>query len=353
MGNSTTPATHATVHDLATALTLDEPACNRAVELARLRPDRADWLRYLDRFLAAVGALLIAAGVAAFFAWNWADLHHFAKFALIQAGIVAAALVAWRLSIDSTGGRASLCVAAFLVGVLLAVYGQVYQTGADPYGLFLAWALMILPLALVGRQPGLWLMVLVLSNLALIMYWTQVLYPPNGWWSLARLLGPLVWLGTMVTDSRLAGWLFGMNAAALVLWELAAARGVPWLEGRWGARIIGTLAFLTVLAPTLLITATGGEHTSEHLTLVSPLLFCAALAASYWYYQYRKADLFMLTVGVFGLIFVIMALVARHLPFGAFNSFADSLVLAVLLVLQVAGAAWWLKGVSRRRQAAA
>lgn len=58
MESSTTSATHATVHDLATALTLDEAAYTRAVELAQLRPDRADWLRYLDSFLAAVGALI-------------------------------------------------------------------------------------------------------------------------------------------------------------------------------------------------------------------------------------------------------------------------------------------------------
>ncbi|MEX2496438.1 MAG: DUF2157 domain-containing protein [Woeseia sp.] len=349
MGNSATPATHATVHELAIALTLDEPAYHRAVELAQLRP-RPDWLHYLDRFLAAVGALLIAAGIAAFFAWNWADLHHFAKFALIEAGIVAAVLLAWRLSIDSTGGRASLFVAAFLIGVLLAVFGQVYQTGADPYGLFLAWALMILPFALVGRQPGLWLLFQLLLNLTLIMYWTQVLHPPSGWWQLSQLLGPLVWIGTTTLDSRLASWLFALNAAALVTWEFAAARGVPWLQGRTGPRIVGTLAFLTVLGPTGVLSVVASAGESTNLTILSPVLFAAALAACLWCYQYRKADLLMLTVGLFRLILVIMALAIRHLTF---DGAGVLLVFALLLVAQVAGAAYWLKGVSRRWQAAA
>ena len=49
--------------------------------------------------------------------------------------------------LDAVAGRISLFATAFLSGILLAVFGQVYQTGADPYGLFLAWALLILPWA--------------------------------------------------------------------------------------------------------------------------------------------------------------------------------------------------------------
>lgn len=94
MGHTGAPATHGSVHELVEALALDAVAYRRAVALAGLAPDRRDWLRYLDHFLIAVGALLIIAGVTAFIAWNWADLHHMAKFALIQGGIVAAVLIA-------------------------------------------------------------------------------------------------------------------------------------------------------------------------------------------------------------------------------------------------------------------
>ena len=45
MHEPATPATPATVHELATALALDEAAYARAVELAELRPDRDDWRR--------------------------------------------------------------------------------------------------------------------------------------------------------------------------------------------------------------------------------------------------------------------------------------------------------------------
>ena len=102
-------------------LGLSEAAYRRALEVAGLAPSRSDWLRNINRFLIAVGTLLIVAGITAFFAWNWADLSYMKKFVLIQSGIVATAVLAWRLGIDSIGGRASLFSSAFLVGVLLAV----------------------------------------------------------------------------------------------------------------------------------------------------------------------------------------------------------------------------------------
>ena len=218
-----TTASYANVHEMARQLKLNAAAYRRAIEIARLAPDRADWLRHIDRFLIAIGALLIVAGIASFFAWNWSDLNYLVKFALIEGGIVAAVVLAWRFGLDSNAGRISLFAAAFLTGTLLAVFGQVYQTGADPYGLFLAWAVLILPWAIIGRQAGIWMLLQILLNLTVIMYYTQVLNPPDGWWQLSQLLGPLVWLGTTVMDSTLASYLFALNAVALVIWEFGTA----------------------------------------------------------------------------------------------------------------------------------
>ena len=348
MSPSGTPSTHGNVHELAAALEFDEAAYRRALELAALVPDRPAWLGYIDRFLMAVGALLIIAGITAFFAWNWADLHRLWKFALLETGLVGAALLAWRLGLDSPGGRASLFAAAFLVGVLFALFGQVYQTGADPYGLFVAWAVLILPWALIGRQPGLWLLFVLLLDLALILYWIQVLHPPDGWWQLTQLLGPLVWLGSTVMDWRLASLLFGFNAAAVIAWELAAARGIPWLASSTFPRLIGLAALYTVLGPTLVMIFAASLDARAGGSVVPPLLFAAALAASLWYYQYRKLDLLMLTMSLFGAILVIMSLAIRHL----FQDFGSLLLLAALLIGLVAGAAVWLRNVARRREAA-
>ena len=47
-------------------------------------------------------------------------------------------------------GKAALLAASLFVGALLALIGQIYQTGADTFEMFAAWAALILPWVLVG-----------------------------------------------------------------------------------------------------------------------------------------------------------------------------------------------------------
>lgn len=342
-----TVASHSSVHDLATALGLSEKAYLRALQLAGLAPGRTYWLRCIDHFLVAIGALLIVAGIAAFFAWNWADLHYVIKFALIQTAVAGIAFLAWRLGIDSIGGRASLFSCAFLIGVLFAVFGQVYQTGADPYGLFVAWAVLILPLAIIGRQAALWILFQTLLILGLIMYWTQVVDPPTGWWQLSQLLGPLVWLSSTLMNSTLASLVFALNVVALIAWECAVNRNVAWVQGRTYPRVIGFGALSSVLIPTvvLIIGASFGERIN--LGVISPVLYAIASVAALYYYRNRRPDLFMLTMLVFGAILVFTTFIGRYLV----TDIGAILMLAVLLIGQVAGAAYWLRNVSRRWEA--
>jgi hypothetical protein len=67
-----------TLLEIAQRLKLDESACRRTLMLAGLTPTLADWQRYVDRFLPALGALPMLAGIAAFFAWNWPELERLA-----------------------------------------------------------------------------------------------------------------------------------------------------------------------------------------------------------------------------------------------------------------------------------
>lgn len=348
LSESEVPASHANVQQLAAELGLSRAAYRRAVELAGFTADRADWRRYIDYFLMAAGVLLIVAGVAAFFAWNWADLGRVQKFALIQGGVLLAVLVACRRGLDTIPGRATLLAAGGLVGVLLAYFGQTYQTGADPYGLFLGWAILILPWALVGRQAGLWMLLLALANLAFVMYWTQVLNPPAGWWELATLLGPLVWLGFTVMDSELASCLFAINVLALLAWELLAAwRRPTWMRGRWFPRAAAALALATVVAPTIAIIFVASLGERLYMSLLSPALFVVTTTACLWHYRRRHIDLPILTCCLTGGILVLTSLAVRYVLGDALTM----LLLALFLVGQVAAASWWLRGVARDAEA--
>jgi uncharacterized membrane protein len=336
------PSTPGRLRHVGRRLGLTEAAYRRALELAELAPDGATWLRLMDRFLLAIGVLFVVAGIAAFFAYNWADLHQLAKFALIELGIVAAVVLAWWRGLDSLPGRAALFAAAFLVGVLLALYGQVYQTGADPYGLFLGWALLIAGWAIIGRQPAIWFLMLVLANLSLILYWTQVLYPPPGFWGLTQILGPLVWLGTTVMDARLGSLVFLLNVAVLVAWEVIARRDAGRPPGLWFPRLVAVGALANVVIGTLMVIL-GPREAGTIWHLAAPVFFVIFTGVSFWYYRHQRRDLLMLTACLTGAIVIVTTLVGRMVDFDT----DTALLLAFLVIAQTAGAAFWLRGVSR------
>lgn len=337
-------ATAARVRHIATGLRLDKAAFARALELSGAVPDRLAFAQAASRFLMLAGTALIVTGVAAFFAFNWAELHRLAKFGLIEVGIAAAVLLAWRMGLDSLAGRSALFGAGALTGVLLAVYGQAYQTGADPYGLFLGWGVLILGWALIGRQAALWLLLAVLANLTLALYWAQVLHPPEAFLEdLAHAFGPLSWIGFLLSDFRLAQLVFGLNGAMLIAWELGARQGVAWMRGRWFPRLIALFALAAISDAALLLILASGHGAGGQLRFVAPVLFAVFVAAALWYYRARERDLFILAACLLAVIVVVTASVGRFLTGG----FDELLLLSVLVVAQTAGAAAWLRQVAR------
>ncbi len=135
-----------------------------ALRIAGVVPSPAQWTTFLARACTWIGVALLAAAAMCFIAANWQALGRFAKFALVEGAIVAAlAVAAWR-GLDTLAGRAALFACAVLMGVLLALVGQVYQTGADTYELFCAWAVAIAVWVVLGRQPALWLLWIALAR---------------------------------------------------------------------------------------------------------------------------------------------------------------------------------------------
>ena len=143
---------------------------DEALRVANVTPNGANWLAFLDRLLLWLGGLCIAAATLFFIAYNWADLGRFSKFGMIELLMILAIGFFWRADERSVAAKVSLLVASVFLGVLLALFGQTYQTGADPWQLFFFWAVMTTPWALIGRFPALWIVWLALLNVALALY---------------------------------------------------------------------------------------------------------------------------------------------------------------------------------------
>lgn len=229
-----------------------------------VRDDRF-WSRWGLRALLALGVGQFLAGVVFFFAYNWSDLPDLAKFAVIEAALLIAACGALLSGLDRLLGQALLIAASVMTGVLLAVMGQVYQTGADAFELFAAWALLILPWTLVSRNGVHWLLWLTVAEIALALYGGQVLVV------VTEISSEEVWLivGTSI-------------AAALLGRELAVGSGIEWLSARWTRLVLLLAAGAVLFAPAAGYVLDADVFESGPLCLAAfPALLMAA-GGVYW-----------------------------------------------------------------------
>lgn len=117
------------------------------------------------------GAALFLAGTVCFVAYNWAALGTLYKFALPLLGLLVCAWGAYIKGLQSGTGKAFSFACGLFIGLFWVVYGQVYQSGAFVYEFCLAWALSLLPLALLAGNRWLWLLWAAASNLYIISYY--------------------------------------------------------------------------------------------------------------------------------------------------------------------------------------
>lgn len=316
-------ATDARLRALREAGVLDEASLPAALKAAVASPDDAAWVRFLDRALLLLGAALVLAGIVFFFAYNWDDLGRFARFGLLGGASALCAAGAWRVGPERLGGQVLLAAAAILVGPLLAVYGQAYQTGADAWQLFAAWALLALPWTLAARFEPLWLAILAVAETALALAWVQViggedLGHPAPWLVLA--LGPAL------------------------AWGLRERLGEP--ASRWLPRVLAAavFTFLTLAAVFAVF-----DPTPDGAGVLAMALLFGAAAAAAWRFQERRRDLFVLAVVAGALVTFLTTALGRAIVDGAAGLF----VLGLVLVGELAAATAWLRWAASRGEPAA
>ena len=136
--------------------------------------DKESWQKFLRLFFFSLGVGFTTAGVIFFFAYNWADLHKFVKIGLIESLIIISTFIILFSKISLEIKNILLTAGSILVGVLFAVFGQIYQTGANAYDFFLGWTLSIGIWVFVSNFAPLWLVFIALINTTLILYAQQV-----------------------------------------------------------------------------------------------------------------------------------------------------------------------------------
>jgi uncharacterized membrane protein len=271
-----TPADRDLVEDLFFRGVLTPEARDRALSVVAPHPE---WALWAARTLTAAGAALVLSGVIYFFAYNWAKLTAFMKLGSIELAMTACLAGAIYLGLARLSGQMLLLSASVLVGVFWAVFGQIYQTGADAYVLFLAWSAMIFGFALIGAFAPLWALWLAVTNAFIILYWLQAAAPaPQSQYHIFSIVA-----------------LF--NLAFLALREVFAAKGAQWLSSRWTR---GTLVLAIAGAgapPMTMAILLDGREVTVSMTQAAMIGF-GVLAAFFWFYRYKAPDMFALGVTV-------------------------------------------------------
>ncbi|CFQ96359.1 MULTISPECIES: DUF4401 domain-containing protein [Yersinia] len=268
-----------------------------------VRPELSGWRRFLTLFLTSLGFLALVAGMVFFIAWNWAAMPKMAKFGLVELLIIALTVVVWWRWYD-TVSQSALLALGLSFGGLFALYGQIYQTGADSWELFRAWTLVLLPLAIIGRRNGLWFCTWVIANLAFQLYYaSRIPFFLDNFSS-----GSFYWL----SDITLYLY-FAVQACCLIFREALAEYAQKrdpqsWLVSRWLPRVIAAYLLATITPPAAAsFFAWGGFYAGK----IALIFWVITLLVGYGYYRYRRPDLCMLTLGVISAMFVGSAFIIR------------------------------------------
>jgi uncharacterized membrane protein len=281
------------LYNLARTNQLTASALEYSLRKIEIIPNAKTWQKIIDNLLLLLGTILLVVGIIFFFAYNWADLNYFSKFGLLQASILILAVFAsWR-GLERLEAKVALLATAVLLGTLLAVYGQTYQTGADAFGLFMTWAILIIPWVLLGSFAPLWLLLLVLLNLSLILYYQQVINPS---------------CYGICTDLYLL--LFMLNGTAMLVWENAQQRNIAWLRRHWLGVIIFSIALIVLIIPTLYAILSNNRQ-NDLLLMLAVSLYLTTTALALWYYRYQRHDLLLLAACLLGLLIVFTSLTCQ------------------------------------------
>jgi uncharacterized membrane protein len=256
---------------------------------------RWQWIGFLNLLLPGLGVSLMLSGVIFFFAYNWAAMHKFVKLGIVEAGIAACIVVTLLPRAPELIKNIALAAASVLVGALFAVFGQIYQTGADAYDFFWGWTMFVALWVLVSGFAPLWLLGLALVNTSMILYAGQVAED---------------WSGQTVYNL-----LFIINALAVIIVEVRSHNAEIDKRPKW---FVQTAAIAAIVVITISIVFS--IYSSANMAGIASFLLGVAGLSIGMFYGFKTKSIFYISSVSFSVIVIICALIIKPFqhPIGIF-----------------------------------
>lgn len=288
------------------------------------------WYHFFIRFTAITSAISLVLALVFFVAYNWMALGKLGKFGLVEAALVLTvlgyALLAHK-GLFKLGQPVLLLIASLITGSLLALVGQVYQTGADSWQLFFGWAVLIIPWVIVARLPALWLLWLGLINVSFLFYTSAAGFLVNSAVSfdLLRLL--------VLTAVNLMALILGLMAFKDKAQPKLSSRSLHWS--------LYLVAIVVMFWATRLGLFSVFLFEKGVATPISLAAWAAVMAFFYWRFYRQQIDLLMLTLLSGSIILVLMVMASQYIA--PHLGDAALFVMAFLLIGLTALAVNWLR----------
>ena len=307
------------------------------------------------QILQIIGLALIAISIIYLLAANWWMLPKFVQLFMPQVLLLGSALLSVHFAAREKLRQSLDTVSGLMLGLSLAVIGQIYQTGADSYQLFLLWALLLLPW-LYRPNIGVFALFCVVSQLALYFYFKQSFWLVRAETAYLLSLNLLTGL-SLIYALRYYPVLRYLLIAVVVLISVFSMFRFIDSNSIW---YLASVLVLALLFSTYFYTRQQQLETS---------LLVAGLALSFsilifdltdQYLQNSAAGLLVLALLIFGWFAAISALLIKLLPQSRFSviplalgAWIAGVILAMLLLtyweslsilmgLIFIGIAWWL-----------
>lgn len=246
------------------------------------------WGIWISRLLLTIGSTLILCGIVYFFAFNWAKITPFVKLSSIQIGMFGCLIGAYFYSINRISGQVLLLSASVLTGVFMAVFGQIYQTGADAYQLFMMWSLLTLGWTIISNFAPQWLLWLAITNTFLILWWQQAALPDRD------------------MEGMIYVFLIALNGVALGLREyFATDEDKEWIQPRWIRVLLTIVVLLPMLIPIVIFVLEPSRTTPS----ISAATFIGIVGHCliYAFYRYKIKDMWALAATMLSICIIVEA----------------------------------------------
>lgn len=127
------------------------------------------------KHLQVFGFTLLAVSMLYLVAANWFMLPQTVQLGIPQVLLLLSAICSLLVVKHDFLVQCLHTICGLMIGLSLAVIGQIYQTGADSYLLFLIWSVLLLPW-LYRHNIGIFLLLCIVSQIALFLFFKQTFW---------------------------------------------------------------------------------------------------------------------------------------------------------------------------------